>query len=69
VGICDGDDALSNKSQYGDTQWPPYWIGDVRHNFFRRSIRSKPKLELLFALLGNAIPNCFLLESPVRPVD
>jgi hypothetical protein len=27
------------------------WLGRyVRHNFFRRSIRSKPKLQLLFAL-------------------
>jgi hypothetical protein len=43
MGICDGD-TFSNKSQYGDTQWSPYWIGYVRHNLFRRSIRSKPKL-------------------------
>jgi hypothetical protein len=43
VGICDGD-TFSNKSQYGDMQWSPYWIGYVRHNFFRRSIHSKPKL-------------------------
>ena len=38
-----------------------------RRNIFHRSIRSKPKLQLLFALAMQF--RIVLLEDPVRPVD